>query len=81
MATAGGRHANLSGTELDDILLELDSKNTKIATNHAVSVFRDYLGSGMETALWKVSPPQHWTTPYQRSMPKCVCKIELRVLF
>ena len=39
MATAAVRHANLSGTELDDILLELDSKNTKIATNHSVSVF------------------------------------------
>ena len=45
MATAAVRHANLSGTELDDILLELDSKNTKIANNHSVSVFKDYIGS------------------------------------
>ena len=42
---AQSRHAQLSPADLDDILLQMDSKYTRLATNNAVSVFKHYLTS------------------------------------
>ena len=44
-AMASQRHAELSPAELDGILVEMDSKHTRMAMNNAVSVFKDYLTS------------------------------------
>ncbi|XP_070572604.1 zinc finger MYM-type protein 2-like [Ptychodera flava] len=42
---ASKRHAELTPAQLDDILLQMDSKHTRVATNGAVSVFQNYLSS------------------------------------
>jgi hypothetical protein len=39
------RHAQLSKEQLDEILRNTDSRNTKIATNSAVATFQSYLNS------------------------------------
>ena len=40
---ASQRHTELSPAELDDILIQMDRKSTRLTTNNAVYVFRNYL--------------------------------------
>jgi hypothetical protein len=45
MGAITARHAQLSKEQLDEILRNTDSRNTKIATNSAVATFQSYLNS------------------------------------
>ena len=45
MGAIMARHAQLSKEQLDEILRNTDSRNTKVATNSAVATFQSYLNS------------------------------------